>query len=69
MEPKKFSYLRSLRLSRNLTTQQLARNLGIHPSNITHIEYRKRNCGEMMARRLAAFFKDDWEKFLSRKEK
>jgi ribosome-binding protein aMBF1 (putative translation factor) len=67
MEPKKFSYLRQVRKAQGISSKVLARKLKVHPTNICHIEYGRKTCGEAMARRFGEFFKEDWNKFLSRK--
>jgi len=67
MNPKnsKHNFLRELRLNKNLTKHELAEAIGIHTTTIHAIESGAIKCGELNARRLGEFFKEDWKKFLT----
>lgn len=56
--------LRDLRISMNLSRNELAEILNVDPTQISQLECDYRRISELMARRLSEFFKLDFRQFL-----
>lgn len=60
-------YLRNKRKEKNITIKKLADDLGVSPGGLCLCELGRSATGELLARRLGEYFKDDWKKFLNEK--
>lgn len=65
MEPKRKSRIRDIRKAFRMTTEDLAKAIGVAPNYISRLEHGKESCGELTARRLGEYFKLNWKQFLS----